>query len=102
MSHPLVFLLAAALFAIVFVRCVCVIYNLYLKDHPNGFLGFSGFGYSYIALVAGAACVLAWLATGQLVYVKAAAWLFLCASAGMIIFDRRPRSKWPTVTPPAS
>ena len=87
------FLIAAALFGVIAMRCICVLYHAHSSNHPHGFFGFSGFGYSYVALATAAACVLAWTIVREHIYIVAAAWLFLVASVGMILFDRRPRRK---------
>jgi len=55
-------------------------------------LHFVGFGYSYVAFGAAAATALAYLITDNFTYGKAAIWLFLAASSGMILFDRRSRN----------
>lgn len=77
--------------AVIMVRAVCVLYHAYYKTHPLGKLHFAGFGYSYVAFGAAAATALAYLLTDQLTYAKTAIWLFLAASSGMILFDRRHR-----------
>lgn len=91
-THWILSAAAIGMAAIIMVRAVCVIYHAYYKTHPHGKLNFVGFGYSYIAFGAAAATALAYLLTDQIAYGKAAAWLFLAASSGMILFDRRSRN----------
>lgn len=82
---------AIGMAAVIMVRAVCVLYHAYYKTHHRGKLNFAGFGYSYVAFGAAAATALAYLLTDQLAYGKTAVWLFLAASSGMILFDRRHR-----------
>lgn len=89
MSNLLLMLIASLMAAIVIVRAICVLYHAYYKTHARGKLHFAGFGYSYVAFGAAAATALAYLITNHLAYGRAAVWLFLAASAGMILFDRR-------------
>ena len=91
MSHIILMLLAALMATVVMVRAVFVIYKAYYKTHPRGNLHFVLFGYSYVAFGEAAATALAYLLTDQLAYAKTAIWLFLAASSGMILFDRRSR-----------
>jgi hypothetical protein len=91
MSHVILMLLAALMATVVMVRAVCVIYKAYYKTHPRGNLHFALFGYSYVAFGVAAATALAYLITNDPAYSRPAVWLFLAASAGMILFDRRPR-----------
>ncbi len=82
---------AIGMAAVIMVRAVCVLYHAYYKTHSRSKLHFAGFGYSYVAFGAAAATALAYLLTDQLTYAKTAIWLFLAASSGMILFDRRSR-----------
>lgn len=91
MTRDILIIIAGVLAATIMVRAICVIYHAYYKTHKRGKLHFAGFGYSYIALGAAAATALAYVVTGHFAYVQWAVWLFLAASAGMILFDRRPR-----------
>lgn len=91
MSRPILILFAFLMAATIMVRAICVIYHAYYKTHPRSKLHFAGFGYSYVALGAAAATALAYVFTNHFVYGQWAVWLFLAASAGMILFDRRPR-----------
>lgn len=92
MMHWILSAAAIGMAAIIMVRAVCVIYHAYYKTHPRGKLHFVGFGYSYVAFGTAAATALAYLITDNFTYGKAAIWLFLAASSGMILFDRRHRN----------
>jgi hypothetical protein len=92
MMHWILSAAAIGMAAIIMIRAVCVIYHPYYKTHSRGKLHFAGFGYSYVAYGAVAATALAYLITDYFTYGKAAAWLFLAAWSGMILFDRRIRN----------
>ena len=87
--------LALCLAMVIFVRVICVVYRLSIKTHSKGKGHFVAFGYSYVAVGAAAACAVAGVSWSDPVWstimAKAAAWLFLVGSVGLIIFDRRPR-----------
>lgn len=91
MSHLVLSAIACLMAAIIMVRAVCVLYHAYYKTHSRGKLHFAAFGYSYVAFGAAAATALVYLLTNHSGYGQAAIWLFLAASAGMILFDRRHR-----------
>ncbi len=96
-SNTVMAILALSLAMVIFVRVICVIYHLCIKTHQQGKWHFMAFGYSYVAVGAGAACAVAGVSWSDPVWsalmAKAAAWLFLLGSFGLILFDRRPRSK---------
>ena len=91
MSDHILMFLAGFMAVVIMVRAICVLYHAYYKTHARGKLHFAAFGYSYVAFGAAAATALAYLITNDPTYSRPAVWLFLTASAGMILFDRRPR-----------
>ena len=91
MSDHILMFLAGFMAVVIMVRAICVLYHAYYKTHARGKLHFAAFGYSYVAFGAAAATALVYLLTNHSGYGQAAIWLFLAASAGMILFDRRPR-----------
>lgn len=80
--------------AVVFVRAVLVLNALHWKGWGSQLLRYAGFGLSYVALAMAAAgsglAVLTTTPTQASVYSWSGFVLWCVASAGLILFDRRP------------
>lgn len=76
--------------AVIVMRAVSVISKMDMRSRSEHYLAWLGFGLSYALLaVSAVGSILAlWAGSGQL---GALSWL--CASAGLILFDRRKRRR---------
>lgn len=87
-------MLACAAALVVFGRAVLVLNALHWKGWGRQVLRYAGFGLSYVALAMAAAgsglAVLTTTPTRDNVYAWAGFVLWCVASAGLIVFDRRP------------
>lgn len=88
---------AAALMAgVILIRCICVLYMTTHRHHRHPLL-YYGFGYSYVALGAGAAFGACALVANRHDLAEWALLLIMAGSCGLIAFDRRAAKCW-TVT----
>lgn len=86
---PIVIAVAATLMAaVIFARCLCVLYLAAPKKHRHPLL-FAGFGYSYVTLGAGALFGAVALVVDIHDLTDVALLLMMTGSTGLIIFDRR-------------
>jgi hypothetical protein len=81
-------ILAWALAAVVMRRCFMVIFHMDAGTRRCSLLQFWAFGLSYITLFLASLGAAIHISEGQGI---TGDWLFLSASAGLILFDRRPR-----------
>lgn len=93
MNDWLLYLFAWALALVIARRCFMVIYHMDFKARRCPALQFWGFGLSYIALFLAALGAAIHISEGQGI---TGDWLFLLASAGLIICDRRQRKQTTT------
>lgn len=82
-------LIALAALAVILVRVICVLDGLHWRDRTIPAWQFIGFGLSYILLAGAAAIVCIGIHERQ---ADPSDWMFLAASAGLILFDRRRRT----------
>lgn len=87
---------AGSMSVVILIRCICVLYMTTRKHHKHPVL-WLGFGYSYVALGAGAAFGACALVAGRHDLSEWALLLILAGSCGLIAFDRRAARCW-TVT----
>ncbi len=97
MSHDILALMqsiaAAAMAAVILVRCICVLYMTTQAHHRHPVL-FYGFGYSYVVLGAGAAFSAVALLADRHDLAEWALLALLAGSCGLIAFDRRAARCW--------
>ena len=91
-------IVAIGLASLIFGRAICVLYSAHPSKHRHPLL-FVGFGYSYLALGAGAIFAAIEICGADVGHWPL--WLILIGSAGLIAFDRRRQQCWSVTHCPA-
>ena len=93
MTDLIATLAAMVLAGIIVTRVICVVYLTSLRHHAHAWM-FLGFGYSYVALGAGAILGAVALGLDRHDLAELALWVLLAGSCGLILFDRRAKRCW--------
>lgn len=79
-------ILAISLATVIAVRCIRVCHNMKVSDRRCSYPRWAAFGLSYALLCVAALGAAAHILEG---HGNPGDWLWLCSSAGLILFDRR-------------